>query len=737
MGKAQVKKKTQGWRHNPVRVPDSHLGSGKAEGRADPQKEKQMLPILNKLKSPEYADRTWACAAISNLIQNDAATRRLFQGKNVVGELIERLSDSVDEVVVEASGALRNLAIDGGRELCGEMANKGIISHLGVLIGKISNTITSVLSTETMNSDDNLQARKHLLSLSENVILLLWCLAEASPKTLANVNAMGCEGLLIMILEAREKLGLGVSLAAAQTLFALSQDNFPFRKSLIIHPTALESLITIAQEDHIPAENAQKAKEASRKSKSNKAVAEPAAEADDLPDGRALLRRVLACGILRNIIRVGSRADEKVGINALTASTILPLINGLLDVKLEDVCTRVDKLVKEIPSDVKILDRNAKTDHKSISEVALERIERNLSTIVAALEVLTNICAGLEDEEDIAAETLEEGGAAAEVEIEEDVDAAMDEDEIDDEGLISMDREPGAELEMETFDSGVKLNPGATLSHLLTNLHLPERLTLLSCPVSLSFPPASTVPSIHPPTTSILSILHLHALEAMNNLLLTAVASISAADRSAAAQIVASVPVQGLWDSLFAIIQLIGSEPQALQMKGQEMRMEVLEMTLGCVWGTIKINPSVVNVQEQQVQILMDSINVVKDEITKTRVVETLSTIAMRESISNAENQSISQHLVQGLTSTSPSPSAEMLVSLLNAVIDIYSDETRSYDSVFVENCYLQVLSGIVGKVRAEVKKIDKRRERNLRTRGDEVYENLVAFIKYRRSLQK
>jgi len=60
-----------------------------------------------QLKSPEYADRTWACAAICNLIQNDPATRRLFQAKNVVGELIERLSDDVDEVVVEASGALR------------------------------------------------------------------------------------------------------------------------------------------------------------------------------------------------------------------------------------------------------------------------------------------------------------------------------------------------------------------------------------------------------------------------------------------------------------------------------------------------------------------------------------------------------------------------------------------------------------------------------------------------------
>lgn len=49
MGKSQYKKKTQGWRQNPIRVPDSHLGSGKGEGKADPAKEKQMLPILTKV----------------------------------------------------------------------------------------------------------------------------------------------------------------------------------------------------------------------------------------------------------------------------------------------------------------------------------------------------------------------------------------------------------------------------------------------------------------------------------------------------------------------------------------------------------------------------------------------------------------------------------------------------------------------------------------------------------------
>jgi hypothetical protein len=59
------------------------------------------------MQAADAVDRKWACVAVSNLIQNDPATRRLLQGKNVVGELITRLSDTEDEVVVEAAGALR------------------------------------------------------------------------------------------------------------------------------------------------------------------------------------------------------------------------------------------------------------------------------------------------------------------------------------------------------------------------------------------------------------------------------------------------------------------------------------------------------------------------------------------------------------------------------------------------------------------------------------------------------
>jgi hypothetical protein len=52
MGKAQKKKKTQAWRHNPIRVPDSHLPAGKGEGSADPSKEKQTVPVLAKVRPP-------------------------------------------------------------------------------------------------------------------------------------------------------------------------------------------------------------------------------------------------------------------------------------------------------------------------------------------------------------------------------------------------------------------------------------------------------------------------------------------------------------------------------------------------------------------------------------------------------------------------------------------------------------------------------------------------------------
>jgi hypothetical protein len=54
MGKSQTKKKTAARRHNPMRVPDAHLGQGKV---VDGAKEQQMLPVLKKVST---GPRSWA-----------------------------------------------------------------------------------------------------------------------------------------------------------------------------------------------------------------------------------------------------------------------------------------------------------------------------------------------------------------------------------------------------------------------------------------------------------------------------------------------------------------------------------------------------------------------------------------------------------------------------------------------------------------------------------------------------
>ena len=211
----------------------------------------------------------------------------------------------------------------------------------------------------------------------------------------------------------------------------------------------------------------------------------------------------------------------------------------------------------------------------------MEKIERSLTTVVVALEILTGICAGLEDSE-------LEGEAAPEVEDEIDDDDMEEDENLADEALIEMGRDPNAAVEASAPKAAVSTT--VTLSHLIATLSLPRRLASLSALNALSFPPSTSVPSPHPPTTSVLSVLHLRALEALNNLLLTSVASLPE-DASSRAQAASVIPIDTIWNGMFAIVGALVSEPDALKQKGQELRIEVLEMALGCSWGCAKISP--------------------------------------------------------------------------------------------------------------------------------------------------
>jgi len=78
----------------------------------------------------------------------------------------------------------------------------------------------------------------------------------------------------------------------------------------------------------------------------------------------------------------------------------------------------------------------------------------------------------------------------------------------------------------------------------------------------------------------------------------------------------------------------------------------------------------------------------------------------------------------------------EPLIQAVSALIDIYSDERLPYDINFRNGKYHERLAESVDGVKKVVRAIDRRKERDLKLRGEEVRDNLVAFIKYRKGLR-
>lgn len=78
------------------------------------------------------------------------------------------------------------------------------------------------------------------------------------------------------------------------------------------------------------------------------------------------------------------------------------------------------------------------------------------------------------------------------------------------------------------------------------------------------------------------------------------------------------------------------------------------------------------------------------------------------------------------------------MIQAVSALIDIYSDETLPYDVNFRQGNFIAALAAGVDVFKKAVKAIDRRKEggQDLRKRGDLVRENLVEFIKYRKSLK-
>ncbi|KAL0068606.1 hypothetical protein AAF712_004322 [Marasmius tenuissimus] len=690
MGKSQKKKAMR--RHNPMRVPDSHLPKGLAAASESSKKTEAILPIIQKMNSADAAERKWACVAVSNLIQNDSSTRRLLQGKNVVGELITRLTDSEEEVVMEAMGSLRNLCIDGGYDICAEMYNKNILTPLKTFVPKISQVLSQYLENPKDASEN---AKKLAYEFAENVITVFWCLSETNNKALNAINDIDLVPFLMSFLGARDKLSLTPVMAAAQCLYVLSDDNYPTISSLRSDASYITCLLAIAKESSPTANGKEK----------------------DGSEYKIVSLRTLVSGILRNISPLPPTIpDSTIDIDR---EVVLPLLQPVItSVSLPDVATAAQQLVDRIAAEPLSVEKLSlkhapKSDHKSSHEVELEQLEGKLRSIQLALEILTGVCATLPDPSvDVPVQEEEEEDGDGDDDMEEGGEA----DESG-EDAVEMDVEMNGNKEDSTQSEQPSFLPSLVPS-----------LLNLTYPTSLSFPPLAA-PSPHPPTTSVLSAIHVAAMECLNNIFLSLATSPSAsvqADKEGGRKV---------WNDIWSVLGAVGTESGL----GQEKRQELWEVTAGVLWGVGIVYKGHLTATEEQIQLLMNLCSSTSDEQLKVKCIGTLECLAQHpESIT--VNKVISDYLVS-LLPTLSSPSVvgtEPLIQVVSALIDIYSDETLPYDVNFRQGGILQKLISSVDGVKKAIRGIDKRREgsRDLRRRGDEVRENLVAFIQYRRSLR-
>ena len=98
-------------------------------------------------------------------------------------------------------------------------------------------------------------------------------------------------------------------------------------------------------------------------------------------------------------------------------------------------------------------------------------------------------------------------------------------------------------------------------------------LITLIYPTSLSFPPLAA-PSVHPPTTSVLSAIHVSALECLNNIFL----SLSTNPNRIIADVAGGLK---LWNDIWSALVVVGTEGGL----GQERRREMWEVAMGVLWG--------------------------------------------------------------------------------------------------------------------------------------------------------
>ncbi|KAI8825993.1 armadillo-type protein [Fimicolochytrium jonesii] len=714
MGKAanNKKKAARQRRNDPTglnNVPDVQTAS-------DAPATTQAAPIVKKLASASLDDRAWAATALSNLVL-DAHTRRSLLADDIIGQLLSVLStEGHAEVIVEVCGALRNLAVAGGEEVCMELGRRNGVAPLMGLLEKVQTWISTRLADAAVIAQGGtvpqiadkveVENRRYCFDIAESVVQLLWSLCEASDQVVKFLTQTQVIPFLMELVKHANDIPWKLVQVSAQCLHTLTDENPQTHSLFEQHPDYAEKLAAIASGSE---------------------------SAFDTWNENRMLLRPLSAGILYNI-REAPIAQTPVAKQAIYTA-IFRAIESCLGCDIpaaQAAAVAISKAMEEtaakLPSGDASDGNDAGVDIQEIVNQENARmgvLEGHMETVQLALELLANVAVVEEGHDDWAVEGMDGDGESG------------DEMEDDDEDVMEM-----MEADMATIKEDEAGAPNGTEAPLdpVLNMLLGDFPAIFTRVVQLIAPPKALAPEtssdgpVETNLTAQLIIIQTRALIALTNILSTPLAS---------RFLTSSAITNELWDHLFIAAQSSG-------LGTDDFHQDVLDAAWGATWAVTRhmdsspatrITPSethITTLQQSSAQHLGST--PIPDAVRQKAA--NILTLLAKQSPSIPVTTQITIHLLVLFASTlqqssstpqSHAASVSLASDILNGFYDIFPDAlTDPTDCVYVANNMNAKLKELIPAFRTAVKTVDKRKFREVRERAEEALLNMRAFVDYK-----
>ncbi|KAI9298503.1 ARM repeat-containing protein [Neoconidiobolus thromboides FSU 785] len=679
------------------------------KGEVPTMNKQEVSPLINKLQSKEASDRAWAASTVSVLCSNDEATRKNLLSCNVVGRLIELLSNFEIEVIVEALGALRNLATMNDEGIVCDIAKKDIWKPMGTLIEKVSVELDKIVKGEVVANKKEAANREAIFTIAENIIVILWSMGETNDKLLEKVSKKQEIQFLLAFLSSFQKLPINLVLNAARCLLTLSEYNQTLFQNFFVNiPANLQVLENILQNE----------------------------DSENKNEFSKSLLKVVISGILVNFRSsitpaIESKVSKEPSLSSLLLfsptffTVLLPIVSSVLS-SSANINQSINHAIQNGPKKEEEQQVNNKEAIKDfeIKSTHLVKAETLVTNHHLILEVLSNLVAEEKSENYNAEEEMEE---------------EMEEEEEEEEELVDEILNNDSNEDKETIQSN-DISPA--INYIFENVV--EKLIELATPHpwTLSQPNQNGIGNKelqqYETITVSLGGLHSRSLAALNNLF-SMISEGGTKQEKLFLNQKYEAGIKTLWDFLFTTVNSFMEQSDELN-----INQDVIDQGLSCLWSLTRwIQLENIVITANHLQFLLNIVNKADESKEKvsmaTKAIGTIGAIACRRPGYVNDNQVIGNCLMEIIKQANELPleralsKAEIYLEALNAMFDIYGDMSYDYDLPnFVKGGYLDCLQQVVGSVGKLTKAIDRRTKRELREHANETLANLKAFNKYK-----